>query len=121
LHYDHLLTGRVEFPNYDIALFSNGSTLVTASSPESLGKLTLGIINLPELPIKFPGSWGGRWLHYDHLLTGRVEFPNYDLALVRNGSTLVTAGSPEPLGKLTVGIIDLPKLPVKFPGRCGER
>jgi hypothetical protein len=57
-------------------------------------------------------------MHYDHLLTKRVEFPNYDIALFRNGSTLVTAGTPESLGKLTVGIMDLPELPVKFPGSC---
>jgi hypothetical protein len=50
-----------------------------------------------------------------------VEFPNDDIALFRNGSTLVTAGSPEPLGKLTVGIMDLLKLPVKFPGICCGR
>jgi hypothetical protein len=94
---------------------------VTAGSPESLGKVTIGMIDLPELMIKFPASWGGRWLHYDHLLDERVEFPNYDIALFRNESTLVTAGSPEPLGKLTVGIIDLLELPMKFPGICGGR
>jgi hypothetical protein len=104
----------VEFPNDDIVLFRNGSRLVTAGSPEPLGKLTVGIIDLPEVPVKFTGRCGKRWLHYDHLLTGRVEFPNYDVALFRNGSTLVTASSPEPLGKLSVGIIGLPKLSVKF-------
>jgi hypothetical protein len=74
----------VEFPNYDIALFRNGSTLVTAGSPESLGKLTVGIIDLLKLTVKFPGSCGGRWFNYDHLLTGRVEFQNHNIALFRN-------------------------------------
>jgi hypothetical protein len=116
LHYDDLLTGWMEFPNYDLALFRNGSTLATASNPESLTKLTVGMIDLPKVPVKFPGSCSERWLEYDHLPTGRVEFPNYDIALFRNGSTLVTASRPQSLGKLTVGIINLPKLPIRFPG-----
>jgi hypothetical protein len=49
-----------------------------------------------------------------------VQFPNYDIGLFRNGSTLVTASSPESLGKLTVGNMDLPELPVKFTGSCSE-
>jgi hypothetical protein len=121
LHYNHLLIAIVEFQNCDIALSRNGSMMVTAGSPEPLGNLTVGIIDLPEVPVKFPGRCGERWLHYDHLLTGWVEFPNYDLALFRNGSTLATASRPESLGKLTLGIINLPELPIKFPGSWGGR
>jgi hypothetical protein len=59
--------------NYDIALLRNGSNLVTAASPKTPGKLTVGIINMTEPPVKFPGRCRGMWSHYHYLLTGMVE------------------------------------------------
>jgi hypothetical protein len=74
---------------------------------------------MPESPVKFPSGCGASWLHYHYLLTGVVELPNYNIALFSHGRSLVTAGSPAFPGKLTVGIIDMPELLVKFPSGCG--
>jgi hypothetical protein len=91
---------------------------VTGGNPESLGKLAVEIIDMPESPIKIPSVCGASWLHYNYLLTGMLELPNYDIALLRNGRSLVTAGSPEAPGKLTVAIIDMSESPVTFLGGC---
>jgi hypothetical protein len=45
----------------------------------------VGIADMPELPVKLPIVCGASWLHYNYLLTGMVELPNYDIALFRNG------------------------------------
>jgi hypothetical protein len=79
----------------------------------------MGIIDMPQSHVKLPGICGGSWSHYHYLLTGMVKLSNYDIALFRNRSSLVTAGSSESHGKLTMGIIDMPESPVTFPGRCG--
>jgi hypothetical protein len=92
---------------------------VTVGSPESPGELTVGIIDMPKSPVKFPHRCGETWFHYHNLITGISELPNYDIALFRNGYNLVTAGSPESPGELTVGIIDVPESTLKFPRRCG--
>jgi hypothetical protein len=85
LHYNYLLTGMVELPNYDIPLSRNERSLVTAGSPESPRKLAVGIVDMPELPVKFPSGCRASWQHYHYLLTGVVRLPNYDIALFRNG------------------------------------
>jgi hypothetical protein len=46
--------------------------VVTAGSTESPGKLTLGIIDMHESTVNFPGGCGPSWLHYDYLLTRMV-------------------------------------------------
>jgi hypothetical protein len=58
---------------------------VTAGSPESPDKLTVTIIDMSESPITILGGCGASWLHYPYLLSGKVELPNYDIALLRNG------------------------------------
>jgi hypothetical protein len=58
---------------------------VTASSPESPGKVTVGIIDMPESTVKFPGGCGASWFHYHFLLIAMAELPNYDIALFWNG------------------------------------
>jgi hypothetical protein len=109
----------VELPNYDIAIFRNGRSLVTAGRAESLGKLTLGMIVMPESLVKFVGGCSPSWLHFHYLLTGMVGLPNYNVALFRNGCNQVNVSSPELPRKLTVGMIVMLESPVKFPSECG--
>jgi hypothetical protein len=92
---------------------------VTGGKPGSPGKLAVGIIDMAESPVKFPSVCGTSWMHYNYLLTGMVELPNYDITLLRNERSLVTDASSESPRKLAVGIVDMPESLVKSPGGCG--